>query len=359
MVCWPRLATGAVTAGRCGLALLAAASLSCASGKIRGTDAGTDGANDQPVDPVVDDVGADPPQSDGGGNEDAIPEDAPLPNVTHEPAVDGSADAPAMEGTEAGVDLDGEAPDEPIAEPAPDPPAEAPAEPSSDLAAPEPPSDLPPDPSPDGSPDVPPDVAPELTPDMPSDPSPDIPVDLAPDLPPDAAPDTPPALAHLVINEANTLSGWVEIWNGTAAAVALDGWAVGVSFSDDFCGGSVYREYAVPAGTSVPAGGFLEIHGGSGTDTPAKKYAGFDICWAVYEVGEVVLVGGAGLGVDYLAFRYSGAGPNKPADLAWSGSLTADGDSIYRKVRLDRDLAADFAVSGDTAGTPGAPNPGQ
>jgi len=76
---------------------------------------------------------------------------------------------------------------------------------------------------------------------------------------------------------------------------------------------------------------------------------------------EIALFDAGGRGLDYVAFRQQpsgGAGPNQPADTAWSGTLSTLGDSVRRSSRTDSDSAGDFTVD-DSPGTPGTLNPGQ
>jgi endonuclease YncB( thermonuclease family) len=65
----------------------------------------------------------------------------------------------------------------------------------------------------------------------------------------------------------NVNGEWIDVYNPSDAPVSLTGWHVRDAST---------RTYEFPRGTRVPAGSYVRVHVGRGTDTPTRKYWGID-----------------------------------------------------------------------------------
>lgn len=162
----------------------------------------------------------------------------------------------------------------------------------------------------------------------------------------------------LIVNEimqnplavGDTAGEWFELYNTTAGAIDIDGWAI----SDD---GSNSHTISNGGPLEVSAGGYLVL--GNNGDAGTNGGVSVDYVYSNFSLGntadEVVLTDASALEIDRV--NYDG-GPNFPnpvgASMALSLSVLA-GDPM-----TDNDIGANWEVStipyGSDFGTPGAAN---
>jgi hypothetical protein len=178
------------------------------------------------------------------GNPDGAESEAGSPDQAVEPSDGASADSPP------GTDGDGEELDVPYSldgsgsdpSDAPTTEPDAPGNPEADASPPAPDTAQP-------APDTAPDTSPQ---------APDTAPDTSPDLPPDAAPDRPPPSPIVVFSEVmyhpvleedyEDQHEFIELFNRADFAVDLTGWKLAGEVS-----------YTFPAGSRIPAGGFVTV----------------------------------------------------------------------------------------------------
>ncbi|MCB2156762.1 lamin tail domain-containing protein [bacterium] len=167
-----------------------------------------------------------------------------------------------------------------------------------------------------------------------------------------------PAAADIVINEVFVGdSDWVELYNGTGAAVDISGWSLRVT---DQAGVTTY--YFIPPGTTIADGAYLVLSD-DGMFTPQVPPAGelavgFNIPWDESRGGAVALLDLFGVGVDYVVWRDADDEPSSdfgsaPYGTAFAGTIAGPtsstfGHSLARDASsTDTDAASDWdALSG-------------
>jgi hypothetical protein len=113
--------------------------------------------------------------------------------------------------------------------------------------------------------------------------------------------------------------------------------------------GSLEVNYTFPSFTLQP-GGYVVLHEGSGSNTPADLYLNASITWANGGSGAAALIGGSGSGVDFVRFGSSSVAP--PAGTNWTGANPAGppaGQTLGRgSTSIDTDDGSDWCAQTGT-----------
>jgi hypothetical protein len=167
----------------------------------------------------------------------------------------------------------------------------------------------------------------------------------------------------VVINEVCTNLDWVELRNYGASPVVMTGWTF---YADEYPvqGGITY---SIPAGFTLNAGAFVQIHDGAGTNDADDLYTNSNIFWnsPPDDTSMTSITDGGGTVIDYVEWGAAGDPPyggTYPKE-SWSGTITqaAGQDCIYRNSDQDNNGAIDWGIGTEAAvpSTPKALNPGQ
>lgn len=175
------------------------------------------------------------------------------------------------------------------------------------------------------------------------------------------------APAQVLINEFDSgTPDAIELHNRGFAPVDVGGWSVSTWFRDGGTGAmTAETPFTIPAGTMIPAGGFLVLQengtpGSPGT-LPNSIFVGINYLWTSTRSIEIALFDNTNTGVDYVFANRGGGGnpaPNLPAGQSWTGTLSSSASNdVWRNQNQDNDAASDWTVQ--TGNTFGALNPGQ
>ncbi len=141
--------------------------------------------------------------------------------------------------------------------------------------------------------------------------------------------DTLPAFPEVWLNELQAVNTtgpqdnagdhdpWVELYNAGSSAFSLDGYYL----TDDYANPT---NWAFPAGTTIPPGGFLTVwcDGEAGESAPGIPHAVFALPLSAGQVGLVRMVTGEPQVVDYLNYT------NLPSNYSYGN--VPDGQPFYR-----------------------------
>jgi hypothetical protein len=139
----------------------------------------------------------------------------------------------------------------------------------------------------------------------------------------------------------------VEIFNPASQSVDMGG--MSMAFYDGY---GLTATYTLPS-VSVPAEGYMTVHGGAGTDTSTDLYIGNTIDWSYKEGGAVELEAFGGGAIDFVRWGDSSVSP--PAGTYWSG----DNPSVIPHTRAlgrdpngaDSDDGSDWCIQDPTIGS--------
>ncbi len=172
----------------------------------------------------------------------------------------------------------------------------------------------------------------------------------------------------LLINECNpyhqaaSTPAFVEIYNCGSICQNVGGWTLTI-----YGGGVLRGTYTFPAGTILEAGALIMVMPTNSTASNWTPYSGYKAQISMFAFGwadgtsegEAILRDTSGNGIDYVGFNVVTS--HLPADLFWTGSLTATNwwYGFYRNKATDTDSSGDWTSVSPWSLTGGSKNPGQ
>ncbi len=157
----------------------------------------------------------------------------------------------------------------------------------------------------------------------------------------------------LVLNEFYTgATSAVELYNPTGRTIILLGYQF-ISYRNV---NTIDGTYTFPSAT-IPAGGYVVLYEGTGTNTATTFYAGFSFGWSAGGGGGFLTTGAGGVGVDFARWGFTAI---TPAGANWAGGNLPVGPNNETSVQRrpsgeDYDTTSDFCVQVPTLGTQNRP----